>query len=279
MNVYVDPVKFAMMFVKLFNCFLSIILANKIRKKNRYVLNQLFFIAFLGWGLFIGTDGILFVIAPLSPGLYLFANFLRDVSIICLGLTPFCLIVGGFVIREGEDIAIMVKKKRWISTFFLSLSIVIGILIFDKILIFDETFSIIPREALPPTNDFTVSYDIRWILYGISSSNLLIVLPGLLTLIFYLSYIAWYTFSAFQMFFIQRVETGAKKKRAIMFMIGILMIPLGIGYFTIIPFLPIPKVFNWIFMLIGQTIWALSPILVFIGFRIKIKAPINPSPK
>ncbi|MHA1680842.1 MAG: hypothetical protein ACTSUE_07530 [Promethearchaeota archaeon] len=268
MSLPIDPVKFCMMFIKLTNCFLSITLSVKIKKKSKYILNYLFFLAFLGWGIFIGTDGVLFVIAPINEALYIIANLLRDLGIVLLGLTPISLIIGAYVIKEGEEIAIRRKMKRLIGSFVLNLTIIIGIIITDTIYIFDGTFSIISPDSLPPLGGFSVNFDMRWMLIGINSTNFL----GFISNMFYLTYIIWYGYGALQMLFIARISSGNKKKRARLFMVGIILIPIGIAYFAFIPLLLFwagLSSITWIFMIFGQIIWGLSPVIVFSGFTVK----------
>ncbi|MFX0102695.1 MAG: hypothetical protein ACFFCS_24220, partial [Candidatus Hodarchaeota archaeon] len=92
-----DPIKFMLMFVKLINCLFSITIAFKIKKLSKYILNLLFFLAFLGWGVFIASDGILYVIAPFNEHSFLLANILRDLGCIMLAFTPLVFIIAFYV--------------------------------------------------------------------------------------------------------------------------------------------------------------------------------------
>nr|MDO8110749.1 hypothetical protein [Candidatus Sigynarchaeota archaeon] len=257
-----EPLKFIMLFLKIPNCLLSIILAFRIKKLSNYILNYLFFISFIGWGIFIGLDGLLYIIAPNGAFLYTLANIFRDVCMIMIALIPLCFIQAGFIIKEGEEIALHEKKLRLILSFIVSFVISIAMISTDSIIVMDKTahppHPFLPDE-LPPTGAFSVSFD-----------------PNILANLFYISFVAWYVFGVFLMFFQQRREAGVKRNRTRYIMFGILMIPIGIVYFIvqpyIMPLLPVvpgvdPK---FVYNLVGQIIWAFSPILVYIGMRVRV---------
>jgi hypothetical protein len=64
-----------------------------------------------------------------------------------------------------------------------------------------------------------------------------------------------------------------KKNRSQFIMLGMLMVPTGICYFILLPYvLPVSQTVDmqpWV-NLIGHLIWAMSPVLVFLGMRLKV---------
>jgi hypothetical protein len=258
----VDPIKFLMLFVKLTNAIISLIIAIKIKRLSKYVLNYLFFLAFTGWSVFIAADGILYVIAPNGEFLFYLANLLRDLGIIMIGLIPLCFVQAGWTIKEGQEIALNKKRKRLIASFIFNFSIIIGAFLFDSINVYNISTlgdkTIIPPSNLPPTGSFVVGFD--------SSS-----LQGIIGILFYLSFVVWYFYGVNLMFSVQKRESGICQKRTRRMMSGIVLIPIGILYFTFLPFLGLPQLVKPYFLILGQVIWALSPILVYLGLSLQPK--------
>nr|MDO8110486.1 hypothetical protein [Candidatus Sigynarchaeota archaeon] len=249
-------------YAKLVDVVISITLAMKIKRLSSYILSRLFFLAYTGWSVFIASDAVLFEIAMLSPAFFVMANILRDISIVMICLVPVCFIIGVFVIKEGEEIAIEKKKGRLISLFLMSLIITTGILLNDKIVVYDITVNpIVPFgiDELPPLpGTYLVNFD--------QSTGF--------PLVFYLIFVAWYVTGTMLMFSIQHRESGIKKMRARRIMWGILMIPAGIVYFVILGYL-FPDTgsleLRGILTVLGHVLWNLSPTLIFLGLRMKEK--------
>lgn len=266
-----DPVKLAMLVVKIPSMLLSLVLAFKIKRMSGYILNTLFFIAYVGWATFIGTDALLYVIAPWNVASYTIANIMRDVGITMIGLVPLCFVQAGFVIKEGEEVAFQMKRTRFIITILVNFAITTGILLNDRILIVRGGAIVDPATLppAPPPPHFNVSWDNLFFFLGINETTI----SGFIAFVMYLSFVAWYAFSVVLIFIQQRQLTGLQRARNIRIIIGILMIPGGILYFVLLPFLiqalPVLRDFQFFFNVIGQGIWASSPVFVYLGLVVK----------
>ena len=263
-----DPIKLAMLAVKIPSMVLSLILAFKIKKLSNYILNFLFFIAYVGWATFIGTDALLYVIAPWNEATYTLANILRDVGITMTGMIPLCFLQASFVIKEGEEVAFQLKRKRLIAIVLANFAITTGVVLFDQILVVSGGVAMHPSD-LPPTGNFNVTFDARFVIVGVND----VTLPGFIAFIMYMSFIAWYIFSVGLISSEQRHATGIRRARNLRIIIGILMIPAGITYFVLLPFMRVPGDLQFIFNVIGQVIWASSSIFVYLGLLLKSPSP------
>jgi len=252
------------MLAKIADCCISTILAIIIKKKSKYILNTLFFISLLGWATYIGTDAILYQIAPISLVFYNIANLLRDIGMVGISLVPLGYILAAFLIKDGEEITFQQKKKRILLAFIVDFAIIIGVIVNDSVLVYVKGTKItIDPRTLPPTVPYSVNFDS-------------VTLNGQIAFIFYLSYVAWYLAAIYLIFSVQKGKSGPEKRRASFIMAGMLMIPAGILYYVI--FGPrIPLVIYTIFDLLGHVIWILSPVLIFLGLEIQPAKTIGSS--
>lgn len=241
---------------KVSDFFISVVLAIKIKKMSNYVLNTLFFIALIGWASYIGTDAILYEIAPIILVFFNIANLLRHVGMIGISLVPLCYILAAFLIKDGEEITFQQKKKRIILAFVVNFTILMGVIVNDSIVVYVNGTKIpIDPTTLPPTVAYSVNFDS-------------VTLKGEIAYIFYMSYCIWYFIAIYLMFSIQKRESGLEKRRARYIMYGMLMIPVGILYYVLLgPNVP-PDVYEMLDIL-GHIIWTLSPVLIYLGLRIQ----------
>jgi hypothetical protein len=255
--------KMILLFIKLPNALFSLAIAFKIKGMSKYILNHLFYIAFVCWSVYIGMDGVLYIIAPNNASTYVLANMMRDLAIFMLAFIPLCFIQASFIIKEGEEIATHVKKVRVVSTFIVSFVIAIIMVLNDTIVVKDLTKPgkpIIDPSLLPPTGLFRVTFDS-------------VSLQGQVSSFFILAFVAWYVASVLLMFVQQSRESGLKKNRSRFIMLGMLMIPAGICYFVLLPYIYPPSQTTTLqpwFNLVGQLIWAMSPVLVYLGMRLRV---------
>ncbi len=259
MSFVYEPLKMVMLFIKIPNALFSLALAFKIKSLSKYVLNYLFYIAFVCWSVYISLDGLLFIIAPNSASTLVLANMMRDLVVFMLAFIPLCFIQASFIIKEGEEIALNVKKTRVVSTFIVSFAIAIVMALTDTIIVVTNTKPpvVIDPQMLPPTGSFTVKFD-----------N--ITPLGVLSSYFILAFVAWYICSVLLMTVQQARESGRKRTRSRFIMFGFLMIPVGICYFILTAYLVIGSDLRTWVNLGGQLIWAMSPVLVYLGMRLKI---------
>ncbi|MBN2152347.1 MAG: hypothetical protein JW839_12925 [Candidatus Lokiarchaeota archaeon] len=255
-----------MAFIKIPNALLALVIALKIRGQSKYILNHLFYLAFICWSVNIAFDGVLYIIAPNGDFLFHAANIIRDFGIFMLAFTPLCFMLASFVIKEGEEVTLHVKKKRLAFTFIMSFLTAVSVALTDTVLVVDKTTKLpIDPQSLPPAGAFTVTFDS-------------ITPAGQLSSILFLAFVTWYVCSVLLMFSQQARESGRRRARTRLLMFGILMIPVGIIYFILLPYiLPTFQALSttdlrpWV-NLIGQLIWATSPVLVYLGIRLGVTA-------
>lgn len=263
MSFVYEPLRMILLAIKIPNALFSLGIAFKIKGMSRYILNQMFFLAFIGWSVYISTDALLYIVAANNAAAFSFANIMRDVGVFMLAFTPFCFLQASFIIKEGEEIALHEKKKRLIFAFVITFVMALILALTDTIIVRDLTLPgkpIIDPSLLPPSGAFRVTFDS-------------VTVQGQVSTFFILVFVAWYIASVLLMFIQQSRESGLKKTRSWFIMLGILMIPIGILYFILLPYVfPMSQNANvqpWV-NLIGHVIWAMSPVLVFLGMRLKV---------
>ncbi len=257
------PFEILLFFMKIPNCLISTFLAFKIKRLAGHLLNYLYYMAYMCWGVFIGTDSILFTIAANDSTLYTIANVLRDVSVVMIALIPLWFIHAGAIIKEGEEIAIHVKRPRLVATFIIDFVLAIVLVLTDSVIVYDTSqpapYPVISPGNLPPTGDFMVNFDTE-------------SAAGTFGSLMFIVFVCWYVYSVVFMLTIQRGQTGKRRQRTMSILLGMLMIPAGIVYFTAVGYFQMPIPFRLLLVLVGHVIWMLSPILVYLGMRLHVPA-------
>ncbi len=253
----IETIKLMMFFVKLPNAIFMLLLAFKIKRLSNYVLNHILFLAFAGWSVFIATDGVLFIIAALGKTEFQVANVLRDVGVLMATLIPLCFIYSGFIIKEGEEIALRGKKVRLFTSLLICFGLAITIILNDSILVIDKLTKtiVLPDNLPPPVDTFSVNFDMM-------TAN------GQFSFYLYLSLVAWYFIGIFILFSVRQREKHELRKRLDLLMWSTMMIPFGILYFVFLPFIPILGTIKPYFNIVGQVLWALSPVLAYLSLKI-----------
>ena len=90
-----DELQLALVVPKLIQCLCWIILGILILRKSNYILNRVFFFAFLGGALFAACDAFIYAVAPNGQDWLTLANIVRDISIIGFMITNFSLYYAG----------------------------------------------------------------------------------------------------------------------------------------------------------------------------------------
>jgi hypothetical protein len=256
----IDITRLIVVLAKIGDCTLSALIAIIIKRRSKYILNTLFSFALIGWAIYIGTDTILYQIAPISLLFFNIANMLRDIGMIGISIVPLCYIFAAFLIRDGEEITFHQKRKRLVLAFVVNFAIIMGVIMNDSIMVYqknaDGTKTLIDPATLPPTVPYSVNFDS-------------VSLWGRIAFIFYLSYVAWYVAAIYLMFIVQKRESGVEKQRAIYIMIGILMIPSGIVYYVLLGTFKVPPDIYAILDILGHIIWMLSPIMIYLSLRLQ----------
>jgi len=242
---------------KICDCCMSAFLAIKIKRNSKYILNSLFCFALIGWAIYIGTDTILYQLAPINLFFFNFANLLRDIGMIGISLVPLGYILAAFLIKDGEEITFQQKKKRLFIAFIVNFAIIIGVIVNDSIVVYMKGTKIpIDPATLPPTVPYSVNFDA-------------VTINGQIAFIFYMSYVAWYLAAIYLIFSVQKRKSGLEQRRAKFIMYGMLMIPVGITYYVLLGFLKVPADIYAYLDILGHIIWTLSPVLIYLGVRLQ----------
>jgi hypothetical protein len=265
MALVYQPYELLLFFMKIPNFVLSLVLALKIKHRSGYILNHLYYMAFLCWSVFISTDAVLFMIAANGGFLYTLANILRDVSVVMICLIPLFFIQAGHVINEGEEIALSDKRNRLLGTYVVNFLLAIAMLLADSIVVYDASvtppYPLIDPGNLPPVGAFVVNFDT-------------ITPAGIFGSLMILVFVAWYMYGVVSMFFVQRRQAGMKRSRSRFILAGTIMIPAGILYFIAIGFIQVDDAMKLMLVMLGHVMWMASPTLVYLGMRLRV--PDNP---
>ena len=258
----VEPTKLITLFIKIPCALIAMVIAFRIKKLSNYILNKLFFYAYFAWGITIGLDALLFVIAPIDPILFQIANILRDIDLLVYCITPFMLHLSSYVINDGEEIGLMANKKRLIIPLILYAVIATGVILNDRIVVENINTGATIDPSMLPVDFFMVPFKVKF------NQNLF-------AYVFYICFVLWFFYAVSGMFSFQKQLSGMKKTRARQIMWGALCIPLGILYFIFVAFFKVSTEINIILMIIGQLIYLSAPILTFLGMRIQVSPKIE----
>jgi hypothetical protein len=157
----IDITRLIVVLAKIGDCTLSALIAIIIKRRSKYILNTLFSFALIGWAIYIGTDTILYQIAPISLLFFNIANMLRDIGMIGISIVPLCYIFAAFLIRDGEEITFHQKRKRLVLAFVVNFAIIMGVIMNDSVVVYqknaDGTKTLIDPSMLPPNRPPTQS--------------------------------------------------------------------------------------------------------------------------
>jgi hypothetical protein len=255
-----DPVTLTLFVIKLVTVVFSFVLAFRIRKQSNYVLNRLLFAGLMGWGGYITLDTILYPIAPLSPTLFIVANVLRHFSMVSIGIVPIAFFLAAQVIKNGEDMALRQRRKQVIFWTCVNIALITALIFTDSIVVYNigPPAKLINPSTLPPAPG--VNYNVNFDTFSVK---------GQVAFFLYLGYCVWFVGDVIIMGTVIAKQRGPARLRSVLLMLGMLMIPLGISYFVIVGFVPMPIGIRNVLTIGGQLVWAASPILAYSGFAIK----------
>jgi hypothetical protein len=214
------------------------------RKDKKYILNKTYFIALLGWVIYILFDAILFPIGhieTLSWGTVdgatvpLFANIFRDIAVAGGGVLAFGFLYASIIIRYGEATA---KQRKTLA------------LIFGGFFLF----------AIP-----TIIFDriIKGLVDGVIKVRTEFSIASVITIF---AQIIIYFIAIYQLFAIyRRINESQEKRRVLFFILGCLFIALGVLFFVIVSL--VASGFAFITGPVGHAIWIIAPIFILFGIR------------
>ncbi|MBN2157186.1 MAG: hypothetical protein JW776_14170 [Candidatus Lokiarchaeota archaeon] len=243
--VYINPVEQFALIAKLVNILLFTISAFAIlRQKRDYILNKMYFAAFLCWVVYIIADAFVFVLLPISPAVHFIGNRLRDIGVIAVLAMAFLIYKSYDIIKGGQD---SINKTRLYIEIGIFAIIAVWLVIIDSVQVYDLSYNLIPPEDLPPPGtNYIVQPDV-----------------GIMTLILSAVPFALFIYTVIMLLLLTRkVDKRQLKKKMFLLTIGIAFIPAGMLYFILVG---IPNIYAWWITAIGYTIWTISPILIWLS--------------
>ncbi len=221
--------------------------AFKIKRQSNYLLNKIFFFAFLSWVIYNTFDSFSFTFAPASYTSFIICSALWALQKVMLNTYSGLIYNASNIISKGE-LRVRKKKHQIIEISILLISTVLMI-IEAPLQILDGNKDVIDPHTLPPTGVFTSA----------EGFSLISAIATVIPLVFYI--IATVNLSKV----IKKTEDRASKKKMVVLVIGINLIPIGLLYFLFRSLL-FPIYTIWTSM-IGQFCFLLSPLLIFWALR------------
>ena len=246
--VYINQVEQFALVLKLINVLFFVILAFVIlRQKRDYIINKMYFAAFLCWVVYIGVDAVIFIFLPVSSTWHFIGNRLRDIGVFSVLTMAFLIYKSFEIIDKGQDSLNKTRLYIEVALF----AIIGGLLVWvDSIEVYvGSTGEIIHPENLPPPDiDFITQPSV-----------------GILTLILSAVPFILFAYTVVRLMLLTRkVEKKELKIRMRFLTAGISFIPIGMLYFILVSMIPI---YAWWSTGIGYTLWTIAPILIWLSQR------------
>ncbi len=220
-----------------------------IRRKSNYVLNKVYFLAFLSWGLAAILDSLMYLIAPNSELFFTIANFGRDLGAVLLNLAWFSFLFAVLIIVRGKQEAL--KRKTLAIAIVWYIIIVIGTIITDNISIVNRvTGEMILPPDLPPAAG--IPFKVTAIVTPISALFISSTLILLGISIFLLPRV------------FRKIKDPSDRRRIQLFLTGLILLLAGSLYFMIIVGI---RLYTFEAYTIGYLIWTFAPIFTLLGVR------------
>lgn len=246
--VQIDPISYYLIIPKLIDFILFIFLAFKIKNlRKNYILNQLYFTAMIGWGVYIFMDIFIWIVAAESSTWFIIGQILRDIQILGLMVLSFSIYQSQRVIRKGTH---YLTKKRLIIDFSIYGILSIALIYFDGIELLSNYGDVILPERLDDTN-------------FMNSLGIVRISPAITPIVAVISLVpvVIYIYSLIQQLIIAHsIKEKTLQKRMYILTIGFFCILAGVIYFIL------QNVFGWygfFIVLVGYIFWGIAPILVW----------------
>ncbi len=223
---------------------ISLITAVIVFRKSNYIVNRLFFVAFLIWGIVPFLDATMYLIAANSEADLFIANILRDIALALANLTCFTLLVAVLVIQRGKAEATSKKMIALLVSVFLVIFIYTDI--FDRLAVFTLDNVEIPATSLPPTlGTFRVTAPGGLSAVGfIASLAIFIINIGILTKL------------------LRKIKNPEEKRHIRLFLVGLILLFSGYLWFFLIVAAKFQTLASYWF---GYIIWTIAPVFSLLG--------------
>ncbi len=243
----VDPVRIWLIIPKMFTAIMFLYFAFRIKRESDYLLNKIFFFAFLSWAIYSTFDSFSFTFAPASYTSFIICSVLWALQKVMLNIYSGLVYNASNLITHGE-LRVKKKKYQFVEITLLLISTVLMI-IEAPLQVLDENKEVIDPTTLPPSGLFSSA----------EGFSVISAIASAIPLIFYI--IATINLSKI----IKKTEDCVSKKKMLVLVIGIDLIPIGLLYFMFKNLL-FHEYSIWSSM-IGQMFLLISPILIFWALR------------
>ena len=234
---------------RLIEIFFFIIVGLKILRQKKYILNRVYFIAFMCWAGYITIDIFVWTLAVQNIESYQIANSIRDIQLTLALSFSYLIYLATNIIKRGSKVLTSFFKKRITIELIALFFIMYFANKWEDLIVIDSTNIFIEPFNLPPTGEFNV----------IISQNPGAIFGsfGIFTLIFA---------SIINIIFIIKNGELEEQYKIKMYYLafGITLVPIGMIYFVIINIYVAINIFTCI---IGHLIWTLAPLFIYISKR------------
>ena len=246
--VYINTVEKFALIAKIVIVVLFITLAFVIwRQKRDYVLNKMYFAAFICWTLYIGADAFVFVFLPVSSTLYFVGNRLRDIGVFGVMTMAFLIYKSFEIIKDGQDS--INKTRLWIEIAIFT-ALAIALVLVDYVGVFEagtnQQVEVAPENLHLYNNDGDLSTHpvVPLVTLLLSTVTFILLIYPIVRLLL----------------LTRNVENRYIKSRMYFLTWGISLIPLGMLYFIL---MGMTTIYTWWTTGIGYGIWTVAPFLIW----------------
>jgi hypothetical protein len=247
------PLEYWILIPKGIEVFLFIVLAIKIARLRKYVLNQIFCVAFLLWAGYIIINSIIYITAAESELAFLVDTVLSAVAISCGLIVAYLIFMATQVILEGAQ---EVNKTILGITGGLTVGMAVLIFIFQKLEIVDMN-----NNPLLTVADWATASMVRVAVPVSPIALAVLVYPMILYL---------YSIVSLLRLVRTKVKEGELRRRMYYLLAGISLLLIGMVYFVIIQLLYAVDIVT---STIGHGLWILAPIFIWESQQGKEKPP------
>lgn len=252
MAVVVDPVRVWLIFPKLLVAAAYLTFGTIIYRKRDYVLNKVFFAAFVSWAVYNGLDAFSNTFAASSVTWFRACSIMWTIQMFALYAYAFLIWQAARIIKESE----WGLNNRLVVTVFVVFMVLAGVLAWTAPLqVLDEAGTPIPPGDLPPAGAFQVTE----------------VFNAWTVLLSLVPFVAYFLAAYHILGVLRKVDDRARKRRMIFILVGIMLVPLGALYFMFRSlFFPVYSLGS---SLVGQAFFLGAPVFIYLSQRHPDDAP------
>ncbi len=237
-------IEYFLMIPKILEISLFWFMAYKMWKEKQSTLGKIFAISFIVWTFYTMADVIMWTTAANNPTWLIIDNIIRDIQVSSAVVFAYLIFIATQIIIHGTK---GISRLKCFIVGILSVIAIIGLIIVDRIDVYD-------------LNDNLLTDPNLWDTVAMVSIQPNI---SMWTVVFMIFPLVIFVYSAFTLVWLihTSINDAQLKKKMYFLIIGIILIPVGILYFTLV--LGIENVSNFATSALGRILWMLSPIFIW----------------